>query len=219
MQILKTSRSRENILSRIRKGLSEESLPIPFPEAEKESVKNLFTNDGFTVEETFADAFIKLGGKFVYCDNEQELLENIHNLYESRGWKQLLCAEKRLLQLFQNNRLNMVQVIDTDQEAADACITGCEMLVARTGSAILSSRQYMGRTASVYYPVHIIVAYADQMSADIDEALTQLQKRYKNNLPSMINLNTGPSRTADIEKTLVTGIHGPGEVFCFFVNS
>jgi L-lactate dehydrogenase complex protein LldG len=35
----------------------------------------------------------------------------------------------------------------------------------------------------------------------------------------MISLQTGPSRTADIEKTLVTGVHGPKEVFCFYVNA
>jgi L-lactate dehydrogenase complex protein LldG len=37
-------------------------------------------------------------------------------------------------------------------------------------------------------------------------------------LPSMITLATGPSRTADIEKTLVVGVHGPGEVFVFLVE-
>ena len=77
----------------------------------------------------------------------------------------------------------------------------------------------MGRTAPVYYPVHIIVAYADQIVPDIDDAFALMKKKYGNDLPSMINLNTGPSRTADIEKTLVVGVHGPAEVFCFLVNA
>ncbi|MEO8712513.1 MAG: LUD domain-containing protein [Parafilimonas sp.] len=46
-----------------------------------------------------------------------------------------------------------------------------------------------------------------------------LKKKYSSGLPSLITLASGPSRTADIEKTLVTGVHGPKEVFCFLVQS
>ena len=219
MQTFKTSKARENILSRIRKGLNEATVSMPFPEAEKEGAAKVFAKSGNAPEEAFAEAFIKLGGKFIFCDNEQEFMENINALYENRGWKELLCAEKRLLHLFHNNKLNMVHVADPSISTADACITGCEVLVARTGSIILSSRQYMGRTASVFYPIHIVVAYANQVVTDLDKAFEYMKKTYGNDMPSMVNLNTGPSRTADIEKTLVVGVHGPGEVFCFYINA
>src|SRR3569832_888288 len=91
MQTFKTSKAKEKILSKIRKGLSNYKLPMPFPEVESESVTSVFNQPGNSVEETFAEEFSKLGGKFIYCENEQELLENIHNLYDARGWKQLLC--------------------------------------------------------------------------------------------------------------------------------
>ena len=77
----------------------------------------------------------------------------------------------------------------------------------------------MGRVASVYYPVHIVFAYTNQVVYDIEDSLALMKKKYGTNLPSMINLATGPSRTADIEKTLVVGVHGPGEVFCFLINA
>lgn len=219
MQTLKTSKAKENILSRIRKGLADKPLAMPFPEAEKENANSLFAKSDMAAEESFANAFIALGGKFVFCDNEKELLENIYNLYESRGWKQLLCSDSRLLQLFENNKLNIAHSADTAVETADACITDCETLVARTGSIVFSSRQHMGRTAPVFYPVHLVVAYANQVVPDIEQAINLLKKKYGDQMPSMINLNTGPSRTADIEKTLVVGVHGPGEVFCFYVNA
>lgn len=219
MQTLKTSKARENILGKIRKALNAEKLPMPFPEAEKSANVDVFNESGLSIEETFAESFIKLGGKFVFCNNEQELLESIAELHESRGWQQLYCAEERLLQLFQNNKIDVVHRADVSDGTADACITGCEYLVARTGSVFLSSKQHLGRTAMVFYPVHIIVAYAGQVVPDIQQGLDLLTKKYGNNLPSMINLNTGPSRTADIEKTLVVGVHGPGEVFCFLVNA
>jgi len=218
MQTFKTSKSRENILSNIRKGLNELPLPIPYPEAENAKA-DIYAKTDLTVEETFADAFIKLGGKFVFCDNEQVLLDNIYTLYESRGWQLLLCSDKRLQHVFETNKLNIAQLVDPAIENADACITDCEALIARTGSVIISSKQYMGRTASVFYPVHIIVAYANQVVPDIEDGLELMKKRYADDLPSMINFNTGPSRTADIEKTLVVGVHGPGEVFCFYINT
>lgn len=220
MQLFKTSKAKENILRKIRTGLQQASLPMPFPEVDKEAVQKAFaTSPDMLPEEQFATEFIKLGGKFIFCENEQELLDDIHILYDQRGWQQLLCAEQRLLNIFHNNKLSFVQEIDPKAAGADACITGCEVLVARTGSVMLSSKQYEGRIAPIYFPVHIIVAYASQVVADIQQGIDLLKERYGNNLPSMINLNTGPSRTADIEKTLVVGVHGPKEVFCFLINA
>lgn len=218
MQTFKTSKARENILSKIRKGLGGQPLPMPFPEMEKET-GSIYASSGNAPEEVFAEAFIKLGGKFIFCENEQELMDNINMLHESRGWQQLLCADQRLQKLFQNNKVDIVTTADAAIENAEACITGCEMLVARTGSVLLTSKQNLGRMAPVYYPVHLVFAYANQIVPDIEDAFNVLRKRYGSELPSMINLTTGPSRTADIEKTLVVGVHGPGEIFCFFVNA
>ena len=79
MQTFRTSKAKENILSRIRRALNSERLPMPFPDAEKMN-NEVFAGSGQEVEETFAESFIKLGGKFVFCENEQELLEQINNL-------------------------------------------------------------------------------------------------------------------------------------------
>ncbi len=218
MQTFKTSKARENILSRIRKGLGEQPLPMPYPEVEKEGGP-MYAETGVAPEEAFAEAFIRLGGKFIFCENEQELIANIVILFENQGWEHLLCADERLLRLFSNNKIDILEPADPKAESAEACITSCEMLVARTGSILLSSKQNMGRTAPVYYPVHIVFAYANQVVPDIEDGFNALKKRYGTDLPSMINLTTGPSRTADIEKTLVVGVHGPGEVYCFYINA
>ena len=218
MQTFKTSKARENILSRIRKGLSEQSLPIPFPEIDN-CGEQVYADTALTMEETFAEAFIRLGGKFIFCEHEQDLIDNITILYENRSWKKLLCADERLLKLFVNNKIDILSAVNPGDEDADACVTGCEMLVARTGSVLLSSMQPMGRMAPVYFPVHIVFAYANQIVPDIEDGFNALKKKYGIDLPSMINLTTGPSRTADIEKTLVVGVHGPEEIFCFFINA
>lgn len=218
MHSIKTSKAREQILARIRKGLSNGSFPMPYPEVDKEDAEHFYAPSDLSKEEQFASEFIKLGGKFLFCDNEKELTDNIHALYDSLGWTEILCSEEHLLEVFQTNKIDFVKPVDPQNSSADACITGCELLVARTGSTLFTSKQNYGRIAPVYYPVHIIVAYVSQIVNDLPDALRFLKDKYGHNLPSMINLNSGPSRTADIEKTLVVGVHGPGEVYCFLVN-
>ena len=100
----------------------------------------------------------------------------------------------------------------------DAAITGCEALVARTGSMVMSAAQQSGRTTSVYAPVHICFATVNQLVYDVKDAIQLVKEKYKSNLPSLITFATGPSRTADIEKTLVVGVHGPKQVYCFLLE-
>ena len=112
---------------------------------------------------------------------------------------------------------NFDPVNTDDLENCDVAITLCDHLIARTGTIVLSTNQLSGRTSSVYAPIHICIAYTHQLVFDIADSL-QLFKDEEAHLPSMISYATGPSRTADIEKTLVVGVHGPKEVYCFLVD-
>ena len=96
-----------------------------------------------------------------------------------------------------------------------AGITGCEFLIARTGSVIVSSSSESGRQMNVFPPVHIILAHVSQLIDFPEEAFSEIQNKYAEGLPSTISTITGPSRTADIEKTLVLGAHGPKEFLVF----
>jgi L-lactate dehydrogenase complex protein LldG len=66
--------------------------------------------------------------------------------------------------------------------------------------------------------VHIVLAYTSQLVLDLKDGFKLLKKKYGNNIPSLISTITGPSRTADIEKTLVLGAHGPKELFVFLLD-
>lgn len=83
----------------------------------------------------------------------------------------------------------------------------------------MSTAQASGRTVSVYAPIHICIAFTNQLVYDIKDALEAIKKKYGSNPPSLITFATGPSRTADIEKTLVVGVHGPKEVYLFLVEA
>lgn len=170
----------------------------------------------------FAEQFGKLQGKFVFCLNEQEMQFQLEQLALQEGFKKIYCRETDFRSAISSDSLAALLMEDTSPEAlknCDAAITGCECLVARTGTIVLSSAQESGRTSSVYAPVHICIATTSQLVYDIKDGLRLLKEKYGSNLPSFISFASGPSRTADIEKTLVVGVHGPKEVYLFLVDN
>lgn len=209
---MKVSPAKENILRKIRQALSN-SVPVPFPQSEgNDSVFHPATQEA---EVEFAENFTKLQGRFSYCMDETELVEQLNALIITRKWDKIYCREKLLKDVL--STAGFTTNYTNDFINCDASITTCEKLIALTGSIVMSSAQQSGRTTSVYAPVHICVAYTNQLVYDVKEALVQVRDKY-DKLPSLITLATGPSRTADIEKTLVVGVHGPKEVFCFLVE-
>lgn len=206
------SPSKENILKKIRKALSE-STPVPFPQSEGNS--NVFQPPTEELEAQFAEEFTRLLGRFVYCAHPTELALQLFALIQKFGWKQVFCNEPALVALLSEQGFSGFD--NQDLSGCDVSITTCECLVARTGSIVLSSVQ-SGRSASVYAPVHICIAYTNQLVYDIKDGLQLMKNKYGATLPSLISFATGPSRTADIEKTLVVGVHGPKEVYVFLVE-
>ncbi|HVG12963.1 MAG TPA: LUD domain-containing protein [Flavisolibacter sp.] len=185
------------------------STPIPFPKSEGPDGVFQPLQQDIIVE--FAEQFTGLQGKFSFCSSEDEVQEQLQDLIDQQQWTKVYSTlehwTKRLPQ----------KIWTDDIVTCDAALTECEALVARTGSIILTALN-SGRITSVYTPVHVCIAYTSQISYDIKDALLLLQEKYGKQLPSMITFATGPSRTADIEKTLVVGVHGPKEVYCFLID-
>lgn len=205
-----TSAAKENILKKIRQALSN-PVPLPFPHSEgSQSVFFPATEDTAIL---FAQEFTKLQGKFAFCSNEDDLKKQLQLLIGEKNWTKVYFKESKIASLLHENESY------PDLASCEVSITGCECLVASTGTIVFSSAQQSGRTTSVYAPIHICIAYNRQMKYDLKEALTYLHATYKANIPSQIVFASGPSRTADIEKTLVTGVHGPKEVYCFLVGA
>ena len=189
--------------------------PLPFPQSE--GADNIFPKPEQELEVEFAEQFTKLQGKFVYCINHQEFAFQLNSLARKQDWQKIYCVEQHLVAPVAAQLEG--RLIKTDLAGCDVAITGCENLVARTGSIVLSSAQASGRSASVYAPIHVCIAYTNQLVFDIKDALQEARDKYGSELPSLITFATGPSRTADIEKTLVVGVHGPKEVYVFLLES
>jgi L-lactate dehydrogenase complex protein LldG len=211
---MNVSSSKENILKKIREALSN-STPLPFPKSEGND--SVFQPLQQEPEVEFAEQFTKLQGRFIFCINQQELAFQLNSLIKKRDWNKVYCVEDKLIEPFAAQLAD--RIVKTDLAGCDVSVTGCEYLVARTGTIVMSAAQKSGRNVSVYAPVHICIAYTKQLVYDLKDALQGIKDKYGKNLPSLITFATGPSRTADIEKTLVVGVHGPKEVYLFLVES
>lgn len=206
--------TRENILNKIRQALTKQ-VPVPF--VDRNNTDFVYQKANQDLELEFAENFTKLQGRFSFCANMNELVEQLNVLIAARKWNKIICKEESLVQQLMVNSFAQINT-NINLHDCDAAITTCESLIARTGSILLSSSTESGRTYSVYAPIHICIAFTSQLVYDISDAFVVLKEKYDNQPPSLISLATGPSRTADIEKTLVVGVHGPKEVFCFLVD-
>lgn len=93
-------------------------------------------------------------------------------------------------------------------------VTGADYAVAETGSVVLVPRQGLSRLASLVPPIHVAVVRPEDVVETLDDVFLMRRLEYHRNggeMGSYLNFITGPSRTADIEQTLVVGVHGPRE--------
>ena len=96
----------------------------------------------------------------------------------------------------------------------DATVTGCIAAVAATGS-IVTSAAGAGRAGAVIAPTHICLVREQQILPGLHALLSGSALA---DAGSLIALQSGPSRSADIEKTLILGVHGPGRVHVVIIN-
>ena len=205
--------SKELMLKKIRKALLEKR-ENPYPNLEETP---LYQNEEELLEIQFAEQLSAVSGNFIFCENGIDFIENLLELADQFKWRKIYCWEPQLQDLLARYEFPFYKT-DKDFEQAEAGITSCEALIARNGSVMVSNETAAGRRLSIYPHHHIVIARTGQLVVDLKDAFALLKARYGSELPSMISTITGPSRTADIEKTLVLGAHGPKQLFVFMVD-
>lgn len=100
---------------------------------------------------------------------------------------------------------------------ADLGVSGLDLAIAETGTLAQDAGDMDSRLVSMLPPVHVALVRTDCLVATLREALERYQ-RDLHTLPSYLTFISGPSRTADIERVLTIGVHGPGELHIIFVD-
>lgn len=160
----------------------------------------------------FTEKLVAVNGTFIYSESIPVFQDQFKLLCSERNWNQVYCIEQPICKLIP------VMISSQLLKSTPVAITGCEYLIAQTGSAIVSTAHTLSRRSFAFPEVHIIVAFKNQLIAHLEDGLNLLMEKYSNDLPSQITTITGPSRTADIEKTLVLGAHGPKELIIFYIE-
>jgi len=97
-------------------------------------------------------------------------------------------------------------------------VTGCFCALAETGTLMLCSGPETPATLSLLPETHIAIVPAGRIVASMEEAW-DLARSELGELPRAVNFISGPSRTGDIEQTIVIGAHGPYRVHIVVVHS
>lgn len=204
--------ARENILGKIRAAQKSH----PFLNSHKPNWQKPIFKKVDDKLACFKAELEAIKGECFVCSDEPDFNTLLRNFLSDNSIDTLFCRDEVL-----RSTLDKLQVSWLEDAAfvdMKAAITTCECLVARTGSVIYSSRNGSGRSAQAFAPIHIVVAKANQLLETIEDGLSFVRGKYGSKLPSLITNITGPSRTADIEKTLVLGAHGPCRFVVFVIK-
>jgi len=208
-------RNKDKVLKKVRQALTNR---MEDPNLDIDHSSSVYHKLKDSLDIHFAEEFSKVNGNFIYCGNNEEFIKSFKLLLVDKKWNSLFCRDKQLQELLSEANIPYFTE-ESDFNDLEASITGCEFLIARLGSILVSSAQDSGRRLNVFPHAHIVVAKSNQLVEDIKDAFSALKEKYSGELPSMISMITGPSRTADIEKTLVMGAHGPKEIFVFLIDN
>ena len=205
------SNSRQEILQQIAAATKRRLAFVNTPRIETKLIYKPILPDILTC---FKDELETISGQCILCENEKDLYAKLKTFVQQQGLPCIFCRDAYINQQLETHNIPYSNQ-EIHFETMQAGITGCEFLVARTGSVLISSASQSGRQMNVFPPVHIVLAHVSQLVDYLEDAYLAIQEKYSDDLPSTISTITGPSRTADIEKTLVLGAHGPKEFVVF----
>ena len=179
--------------------------------------ERVYTDKNMSLIDEFQQEFEKVGGEFYLSESVEETTEILRKIIKENSWRNIFCVDRELI----DNHGNIGADFITDFKIlskAEAGLNGCEFIAARTGSIIISSMQKNGRRLNIFAPSMIYIAQKSQLVKDIQEGISEIFGRSAKKSLSLISIVTGPSRTADIEKTLILGMHGPKRVLLIYEN-
>ena len=211
--------ARDLILARVREALSARRATQAAPPARSDIARALpIVGEAYDEHvRAFAGNAALLRAGFHMVADLTAAAALVARLADEHGWTRVASHQGALTTAVAGSLARDILWTDggysrSDLASCHASITGCIALAAQTGSVLVAADTCGGRTLSVLPPHHVVLATRSQLVAGLLDAFALARASYGPNLPAFLSFITGPSRTADIERILVLGAHGPAKL-------
>lgn len=214
------SEAREQILARLRN--ARDGLPPAPPRPLRyQPVMPLDDDSPEALLARFRAELKALKGIVFVADDEAAARERVLSLLAEHGARSVLTWDWQHIPLpglaaaLAEAGITALQPAPDNREACEAAaagISGVDAAIASTGSLVVSTGAGRGRLPTLLPPLHVALLRQEQLLPDMEAWVAQQRAEGLAQLGARSNycIITGPSRTADIEKNLVLGVHGPG---------
>jgi len=152
-------------------------------ENESEYAGSPVQDSHLSIDERFIFNFKKNGGKFLYCENKQEVAEQFENILEENDWfeNEVLCFEPGLFSLLEENKLPYQA-----PKNPKFLLATCENLIADEGSILFSSKQIKQNKPNELPANIVIIATTSQMQPMKSDGLSAIKRKYERDYPTNI---------------------------------
>ncbi len=136
------------------------------------------------VDERFTINFKANGGKFLYCENLDEVFYSLEQILQENSWDdaEVMAIDDRIKNLFKDYRLNYTK----KGFQATYFLSTCENLIADDGSILISSNQIAEKKLTELPHNFVIYATTSQLVENIGEGLRIIKNKNKNKIPTNI---------------------------------
>jgi hypothetical protein len=152
-------------------------------ENESEYSSNPISESHLSIDEQFIFNFKKNGGKFLYCENKQEVEEQFENILEENDWfeSEVLCYEPALFSLLDENKLFYNSPVNPK-----FLLASCENLIADEGSILFSSKQIKQNKPNELPANIVVIATTSQIRCIKSDGLSAIKRKYERDYPTNI---------------------------------
>lgn len=214
--------SRDTILQRLRTELSKYPVVAPPPVPEVWPRKN---PTPAAMADQFAQALTDVQGDVVRCATMQDAQRKLAELVSQAGWTSIGAmdrpAVRKAAEGLPASSVNwqMADWPTARMAQLSASLIEAEVLLADTGSCVIACPTAQDRLLCYLPPACVVIARISQLAEHLPAAWPTIAPRAGDTaMKGEFVIVTGPSRTADIEKILILGVHGPKRLVVLLVD-
>lgn len=134
-------------------------------------------------DEKFTFNFKRNGGKFLYCENLDEVKDHFENILEENDWfeSEAICFEPKLFSMLDENKITYLNPANPK-----FILASCENLIADEGSILFSSNQIKQKKPNDLPANIVILATTSQILESKSDGLQAIKKKYNKDFPTNI---------------------------------